>query len=82
MDWLFELIGILGSVFVLISFLMKNTKTIRCINIIGAVLFVIYGILIGAVATWFMNGALIVVHIVYLVKEIKSEKKINSKNNN
>ena len=34
MDWI-ELIGILGSVFVLISFLMKDILVIRIINIVG-----------------------------------------------
>jgi hypothetical protein len=70
MNW-YELIGIMGTLFVLLSFLMKDLKKVRIINIIGATLFVIYGLLIGALSTWLLNGILIIVHIVYLIKEKK-----------
>lgn len=65
---LVEIIGILGSVFVLLSFIVNDIKKIRIINIIGAVLFVVYGIYINAFSTWFLNGALILIHIYYLIK--------------
>ena len=61
-----ELFGLLGSIFVLISFLINDIKKVRIINIIGALLFVIYGILINAFSTWFLNGALILIHLYYL----------------
>ena len=74
MNWI-ELIGIAGSLLVLISFLMKDILVIRIINISGSVVFIIYGIMIGAMATWFVNAALIVVHVVYIIKELKDKKK-------
>ena len=61
-----ELFGLLGSIFVLISFLINDIKKVRIINIIGALLFVVYGILINAFSTWFLNGALILIHLYYL----------------
>ena len=64
-----ELIGITGTLFVLLSFLMKEIKKVRIINIVGAILFVAYGILIGAISTWLLNGILIIIHIIYLKKE-------------
>ena len=70
MEW-FEVIGIAGTLFVLLSFLMKDIKTVRTINIVGALLFVIYGILAGAFSTWLLNGILVLVHIVYLLKGSK-----------
>lgn len=70
MNW-FELIGISGTLFVLLSFLMKDLVKVRIINIIGATLFVIYGLLINALSTWLLNGILIVIHIVYLLREKK-----------
>ena len=73
MTW-FEIIGIAGTIFVLISFLMKDIKLVRIINIVGAVLFVIYGALIGALSTWLLNGILIIIHIVYLIKGSKEKK--------
>lgn len=76
MSWV-EIIGLLGTVFVLISFFMKNVKKIRCVNIVGAILFVVYGAIINAVATWVLNGVLIVVHIVFLIKD--NQNKNNQK---
>lgn len=67
MSW-FEAIGIAGTLFVLLSFLMKDIRKVRIINIVGAVLFVVYGLLIGALSTWLLNGILIIIHIVYLLK--------------
>ena len=67
MSW-FEVIGIAGTLFVLLSFLMKDLKKVRIINIVGAVLFVVYGLLIGALSTWLLNGILVIIHIVYLLK--------------
>ncbi len=64
----FEIIGTIASIFVLISFLMKGERKIRLVNIIGATLFVVYGLLINAFSVWFLNGALLFVHIHKLIK--------------
>ena len=63
-----EIIGITGTIFVLLSFLMKELKRVRIVNIIGAALFVIYGIIIGALSTWLLNGVLIIIHLYYLYR--------------
>lgn len=76
-----EAIGLSASVFVLISFLFSKQKQIRIVNIIGAALFVIYGLLIGALSVWLLNGALIAIHIYYLLK-FKSEVNHDEKNQN
>ena len=76
-DIIFEVIGYLGSAFVLISFLLKDIKKIRLINIIGAAFFVAYGVYTKTWATAFMNGALILVHIYYLAKMRSDSKKNN-----
>lgn len=65
---MFEILGTLASVLVLISFLMKGEKKIRTINIVGAIMFVIYGILIKSFSVSFLNGVLILIHIYYLKK--------------
>lgn len=64
-----EALGILASVIILISFLFKNEKNIRLINILGAICFVAYGLLLGAFSVWFLNGALIAIHIYYLTRK-------------
>lgn len=63
-----ELLGISATLFVLLSFLMKKVETIRTVNIIGALLFVIYGVCINSVSTWLLNSVLIIIHTVYLIK--------------
>lgn len=64
-----ESIGIFATIFVLISFLFSKPKQIRIVNIIGAILFVIYGLLISSLSVWLLNGALIAIHIYYLFKK-------------
>ena len=66
-----ELIGLTATIFVLLSFSANDIKRVRIINIIGAVLFVIYGYLIGAFSTWLLNGLLVLIHIYKLIKEKK-----------
>lgn len=63
----YELIGTLASIIVLISFIVKGEKNIRLINIIGAFVFVIYGLLINAFSVWFLNSMLILIHL-YKIK--------------
>ncbi|MDY5929887.1 MAG: YgjV family protein [Candidatus Onthovivens sp.] len=70
-----EIIGIIATLFVLISFLMKKAELIRIINIVGAVLFVIYGVLINSISTYILNSCLIIIHIIYLVKYLIDKKK-------
>ncbi|MDO4880165.1 MAG: uroporphyrinogen decarboxylase [Capnocytophaga sp.] len=40
-----QYIGYLASVFIILSFIVKDLKTLRIINLIGCVCFVIYGLL-------------------------------------
>lgn len=63
-----ELIGILATVFIVLSFVFQKEKQIRIVNIIGCVLFVVYGVAIGAFSTWLSNGMLILIHGYYLWK--------------
>jgi len=63
-----EIIGIIATLFVLLSFLFTSEKRIRQINIVGAVIFIVYGILITAHSVYILNGALIIIHIYKLYK--------------
>lgn len=67
MNW--EILGTIASIIVLISFIMKGERNIRLVNIIGAVCFVVYGIMINAFSVWFLNGALTLIHIYKLLKK-------------
>lgn len=64
----YELIGTLASIIVLLSFLISGEKKIRVVNIVGAFVFVIYGLLINAFSVWFLNGALVIIHLYKLKK--------------
>ena len=62
----YELIGMAGTMLILIGFLSSSEKTIRIFDMVGSVLFVVYGALIGSYSNILLNGALIVVHAVKL----------------
>lgn len=76
-----ELIGIVGSILVLLSMTVKSSTQkgnliMRIINIIGSVVFVIYGFMISAYSTAFMNIAATIVNgffIYQLVSNLNKE---------
>ena len=61
-----EYLGIAGTIFVLISFLMKDYRKTRFFNLIGAALFILYGISINSLSTWILNSFLVVIHLYFL----------------
>ena len=63
---LYEMIGLIATSFVLLSFMLSDIRSVRIVNIIGAALFVVYGVLIGAFSTWVLNLCLILTHIYHL----------------
>lgn len=65
----YEIVGTIASVIVLLSFIATEEKRIRIINIFGAALFVLYGLLIHAFSVWLLNGILILVHGWYLLRK-------------
>lgn len=78
----FEILGTIASVIVLISFLMKDEKRIRLVNIIGAIVFTIYGIGINAFSIWFLNGMLFIIHIRRLLVMRKDGKDVSNREKN
>lgn len=64
-----EWVGYLASLVLMISFLMKNITTLRIINSVGALLFVIYGFMLAI--SWpvvISNAFILGVNIYYLTK--------------
>lgn len=68
-----ELIGYLASVVILIGFTFKGESKIRTINIIGSLLFIVYGLLIKAYPLALLNALTIVINIRALVKNKNKE---------
>ena len=56
----------LGTIFVLLSFIQNDEKKIRKINILGAILFVCYGLITKTYSTAFLNLCLCIIHIIKL----------------
>lgn len=76
-----DFIGYAASIFVVLSFLIKeNIVYIRLTNLIGCVLFVIYGFLIDSIPIILPNAFLVFVQIYYVIKTKKS--KANEKTSN
>ncbi|RAJ13410.1 uroporphyrinogen decarboxylase [Olleya aquimaris] len=65
-----EYIGYLASLFVLLSFTMKDIKKLRVVNMIGCLLFVAYGFLMPSLRVGFpiilTNVAICCVNFYYL----------------
>ena len=69
-----ELIGIIASLFVLVCFTFDDEKKIRIFDGVGALLYVVYGILIGSISNVFMNTVLVGIQIYKLYKLKRGNK--------
>lgn len=61
-----EYIGYAASAFVAISFLLKEINKIRFVNLIGCLLFVVYGSLIDSIPVIITNVLISIFQIYYL----------------
>lgn len=67
-----EIIGYIGSLGILLSFLMKDINNLRIVNTIGCAFFVLYGILLGySVPIIATNAIIICINVFYLLKTPK-----------
>lgn len=71
MNWI-DFIGYAASFFVVISFLFKNNVVlIRSTNLIGCVLFVIYGYFIDSIPVIIPNGILVFIQLYHIITHKK-----------
>ncbi len=68
MQNILEWVGYLASLIVLVSLVMSSVKKLRWINLVGALLFSVYGFLIHALPVGFMNAGIVIVDIYYLIQ--------------
>jgi hypothetical protein len=68
MDSYYQIIGYIGSFLIALSLSMKNIRLLRRINIIGAFTFATYGIIIGALPVFALNGYIVLIDIYYIYK--------------
>jgi hypothetical protein len=67
-----EWLGYMASLLVLASLLMNSIIKLRWINLIGCIMFTIYGFSIGALPVALSNFAMAFINIYYLIKIYKS----------
>ncbi len=67
MNWI-DWIGYAGSVLVAVSLMMSAIVRLRVLNLAGALLFTAYGALVGAMPVLVVNGLIVVVNVVFLVR--------------
>ena len=71
---IFELIGYLGSLLVIVSMLMSSVVKLRIINSIGSVIFAAYALLIHSYPTAILQLFLIIINVVNLYKLLAVKK--------
>lgn len=68
-----EYVGYLASFMVLLSFAMKSIKALRTVNMVGCVLFIIYGFLLPTLRIGLpiiiANTAIFLVNLHYLLRK-------------
>lgn len=64
----YELIGYAGSALIVVSLMMRSVLRLRWINLAGALVFAVYGLLIAAPPVWVVNGAIVLIDIYHLAQ--------------
>ena len=62
----YEIIGYIASALVAVSLMMSSILKLRVINLVGAALFTLYGLLIGAYPVAVMNLFIVLIDLYYL----------------
>ena len=75
---IWEWVGYLASVVIAISLMMSNIKKLRWWNLVGAALFVAYGLAIDAIPVALVNFFIVLIDAYYLVKLDKKEHPVSS----
>lgn len=70
----YELIGYAASILVAVSLMMSAIVKLRVVNMIGALTFSVYGVLIGSIPVAAMNGFIVLINIYYLLKIYRDEE--------
>ena len=66
-----EWTGYAASLFVLLSFLMRNIRTLRYVNTVVCLFFVIYGFFLESWPVIITNVAIVLVNLYYLFINVK-----------
>lgn len=72
-NMLIEIFGYIGSLLVLVSFLMVSVVKLRIVNTIGSVIFMIYALIIKSYPTAIMNFFLVLINLHFLYRLNKKD---------
>lgn len=65
-----DVVGYIASALVLSSFLFKDVKKLRMMNVLGCAIFIAYGVLLdNSIPIIATNGAIIIINLYFLVKK-------------
>jgi hypothetical protein len=70
-----ELIGYLASILIVLSLLMASVLKLRVINLVGAVVFSAYGVLIGSLPIVLTNVAIVLIDVYYLAVMLRDRSR-------
>ncbi len=70
-----ELFGYLGTALVLLSFVMRDIKWLRVINMAGGFISLIYAICVNTMPVVVLNGSVILINAVQLIRLLREERK-------
>lgn len=70
----FEIIGIVGTLFIMLSYAQSNVKILRTINLVGCVLFIVYGFCINSLSTVILNAMCFIVNVFKMIQEGKHSR--------
>jgi hypothetical protein len=68
----YELIGYAASALIVLSLMMQSLLRLRIVNLVGATVFTVYGLLIAAPPVWAVNAAIVVIDLWYLWRMLRS----------
>lgn len=69
-----NILGYIAMALVGISFLMKDIRTLRLFNLVGAATFIVYGILLNEPPIYILNSFIVTVNLYYLFLKPKPKK--------
>ena len=76
MNWdiFMEIFGYFGTGLVLLSFLMQDIKWLRVVNMAGGFISLLYAIYMGTMPVVVLNGSLILINGVQLMRILRKER--------
>lgn len=75
MNWI-EGLGYLATVVTLVSMVVRDMVTLRLVNSIGCILWIGYGLSKGDTPILLVNGIILGIHIIALIREGKQKERI------